>query len=243
MPARKRTKPASDVGGRAMPERDDPQYREIIARLIAIQDAAVAGPRMDTPPDKIPLIDPTANVLQLVAKETQRQDDLRQADARRQDDLGKIRSSHIREIDAIRSKAQRDLANAETKRVNALALAERLRLDALLVQQKADVALANEKTGATAATLAQQVLTVAEAMRQQVAMTTAASATQMDTMRKTFDDRVTMLERARYEGGGRDEQRTEGRQGNQWVIGLVVAIIAIVVSAAISVSVANLGHH
>jgi hypothetical protein len=61
-------------------EKDNDRYNEILARLTAIQSLAI-NQRVDSPPEKIPLIDPTANVLQLVGKETQRQDDLREYEA------------------------------------------------------------------------------------------------------------------------------------------------------------------
>jgi hypothetical protein len=210
------------------------QNQEIIARLIAIQ-SELGGKRVDTPPEKIPLIDPTANVLQLVNAAMNRQDDLRKSEARRQDELAKIREQCARED----RKAQAHLAKAESKRVDALALAESRRIDAVLAQLRADAALANEKTTSTAATMALQVSTVAETLRAQQAMTTATTAAQIETLRKNFEDqrqqdrtttdaRVTLLERSRYEIGGRDEQRGEGRQNNQWLVGVVVVLVAAV---------------
>ena len=41
------------------------------------------------------------------------------------------------------------------------------------------------------------------------------------------DRRIAVLEQNQYQSGGRDIQRTEGRQSNQWVIGIIVAAAAI----------------
>lgn len=85
------------------------------------------------------LIDPTANVLGLVAAETKRQDDLRAAEFRRQDDL-RIQAEHYND----KLYNERTRFDAEAKR------AEAGRIDALLVANTNNVALALEKQGAQA---------------------------------------------------------------------------------------------
>ena len=197
-------------------------------------------------------IDPTANVLALVSAESRRQDDLRIAEANRIDEKLKAFEDCLKDNQAIQLKAQNDLAAAESKRIDALAKAESTRLDSVLDRQRADVALASEKTAATAATLATQVTTSAEALRAQVAMTAeasrqqvatsaSASAAEMNQMRDTFDKRLTLLERALYQTGGRDEQRAEGRQGTQWLVPVIVSIAAIIVALLVALALKN-GH-
>lgn len=127
-----------------------------------------------------PPIDPTANVLGLVAAEGRRQDDLRQAEGRRQDDL--------------RAQAERFTEKLETQRQffeTQAKMAESGRIDALLVANTNNVALALEKQGAQA---------------------------------QAQDKRIAALEQNQYQGVGAGVQRVEGRQHNQWVIGIVLVV-------------------
>src|ERR1700674_403524 len=87
----------------------------------------------------IPLIDPTANVLSLVAAAIERQDDLRVAEFKRQDDL-RNEEKHCRD----QLDAERLRTDAEARR------AESGRIDALLQANTNNVALALEKQGAQA---------------------------------------------------------------------------------------------
>jgi hypothetical protein len=85
------------------------------------------------------IIDPTANVLGLVAAETKRQDDLRAAEFRRQDDL-RIQDARFRDkLAEERARTEQDAKDAESRRI-----------DALLVANTNNVALALEKQGAQA---------------------------------------------------------------------------------------------
>lgn len=92
---------------------------EILSRIRALQEES---------PSKIPLIDPTANVLSLVTAAMARQDDLRLAETRRIDDL----------------LTERRQTDSDAKR------AEAARIDALLAANKNDVALALAKQQAQA---------------------------------------------------------------------------------------------
>ena len=47
------------------------------------------------------------------------------------------------------------------------------------------------------------------------------------------DRRIAVLEQNQYQAGGKDIQRVEQRQGNQWTLGQLVAIAGIVVLIAI----------
>jgi hypothetical protein len=100
-----------------------------------------------------PVVDPTANVLQLVAAAMTRQDDLRNAEARRQDDLIELEREHRKEI--------REL---EAKYRDAQSTAESRRLDALLSAQNAAVAIAAARAESTASALAERVDTAAKTL-------------------------------------------------------------------------------
>jgi hypothetical protein len=185
-------------------------YDEIITRLRDLQDAADGrGNREEKPPDKIPLIDPTANVLSLVKAAIERQDDLRIAEARRFDDIRKIEERCSVEVGALRDK----LTEAESRRIDAVNLMERSRVDAVQAEQKAAVALASEKTSAQAATLATQL-----------SATATTTAAQIATLGDSLGKRISVVEQNQYQAGGATQQRGEGRQQNQWVIGLAVII-------------------
>src|ERR1700676_5272176 len=106
------------------------------------------GPGVDAA--GIPVIDPTANVLDLV-----------QAGNKRQDDLREMESKHVRELLQIREDHAKEQRASEKARTDAIR-----EVDVQAVQQAAGV----QDTRATA--LATQVEAAAEAMRQQVAATT-----------------------------------------------------------------------
>jgi len=192
-----------------MAENKGSEFQEIIARLDALKQAADGGKA-----PVIPLIDPTANVLSLVAAANLRQDDLRRTENKRIDDLMALETCLTDKIRKVEIKAATDLANAESKRIDALALAESRRIDAVQAEQKNAVALAAEKTAAQAATLAAQVVSSAEALRLQVATTTA-----------TLEKRIQNLEQNQYQAGGASAQRTETRGTSQWTIALIVTAI------------------
>ena len=88
---------------------------EVIARLKSIQ-----GDGAHEKPPVIPLIDPTANVLSLVAAAIARQDDLRTAEFRRQDDLRVQAERFNDKLTAERQRADGEARNAESGRINSL---------------------------------------------------------------------------------------------------------------------------
>ena len=164
-----------------MAENKNSEYQEIIARLDALKERAPL----------IPLIDPTANVKELVEMERRHHNEIRILTERRQDDLrtqgdkyqGQLREQaekYQEKLAAERLRAEVDAKRAESDRINALNMAN-----------KNDVALALEKQGAQ--TQAQ-------------------------------DRRIAALEQNQYQGIGGKLQSTEGRQQNQWVIGIVIVV-------------------
>jgi hypothetical protein len=190
---------------------------EILIRLKRLEDAST-----ETKPPSIPLIDPTANVLSLVAAAIQRQDDLRAAEFKRMDDLREQSEKCQHEVRAVELQAQKDLASAESKRIDAIAMAESRRLDALLAAATNAVALASEKAGAQAATLATAVASSAEALRNQVTATSAATSTLITQVKDSLEKRLQIVEQNQFAAGGASLQQATGRQSNQWTIALIV---------------------
>jgi hypothetical protein len=166
--------------------------------------------------------DPTTNVFELVAAESRHQSEMRVAETRRQDDLRGKQEHCDHEIAEIHLKAQADIDALESKMRDALALAEQRRLDANRTQDVANTALALERAGVQAATLAAAVVSSADALR------LAAEAT-----KNAQDKRLQELERTRDSIGGRDVQRSEQRQQSnfsisQWItVGGILLIVAV----------------
>ena len=164
-----------------MAENKNSEYQEIIARLDALKDRAPL----------IPLIDPTANVKELVEMERRHASDIRLLAEKRQDDLRTQANEYQKQLREQAEKYQ-DKLSAERLRTEADAKrAESDRINALNMANKNDVALALEKQGAQ--TQAQ-------------------------------DRRIAALEQNQYQGVGVKLQSTEGRQQNQWVIGIIVVV-------------------
>jgi hypothetical protein len=169
-----------------------------------------------------PVIDPTANVLQLVEAAMQRSDDLRLAATKRSDDLREAGEMHVREVADLRANFERELREAEAARIDAIRA-----VDVGAVNRAAEV------QAAAATTLAAQVVASAEAMRNQVAATASAGTialnAALDPIQKAIDD----LRRAQYEAQGQKTQVVESRTNIGQVWGAVVAVAGIVVGAYI----------
>lgn len=161
-------------------------------------------------------IDPTANVLKLVEQAMLRQDDLRLAEAKRRDDLFVSEQRHRAEV--------RELTYAS---LEARLTAEKERVNALLQAQQAAVALDRTRAELTASALAERVDTSAKTLAAQVETTAKAAENAVAAAATALAARIAPLEQARYEQAGGKEQRTEGRQTNQYVIYLVMAGIGI----------------
>lgn len=173
------------------------------------------GPSTDRHND--PVVDPTKNVLGLVAAETKRQDDLRIAE-----------SEHVREIIHLRA----DVAAIRVAHARELREAEALRIDAIravdvaAVQQAATVA----ETRATA--LANTVAASAEAMRSQVAAAAGAAATSLAAALVPIQERLAELTRLQYEQQGQKAQVVEGRAEKSdrhagWSVGAQLAAVGL----------------
>jgi cobalamin biosynthesis Mg chelatase CobN len=155
-----------------------------------------------------PVVDPTRNVLDLVAAAIARQDDLREAESR-----------HVRELAELRAEFQHELRQAETERINAIRA-----VDVQAVQQASSV----QETRATA--LAAQVAASAEAMRSQVAAAATAAATSLAAALEPVQKDIADLRRAQYEAQGQKTQVTETRASGGAIIGFVIGGIGVVIA-------------
>lgn len=167
-----------------------------------------------------PTIDPTKNVLDLVAAQTKRADDLMDAfydlieeKNRRQDELRDMGERHIREMATLRAQYDRELRQAETQRLDSIRA-----VDVGAVKQAAEV------QAIQASALAGTLSTTAETLRNQVLSTaTAAAATLASTVQpliKAIED----LRQAQFVQQGEKTQKSEGTAQNQWVIGIAIGV-------------------
>jgi hypothetical protein len=175
--------------------------------------------------------------------EIRRSDDLRDSERWRRDaafewlnKLDDMREKCAKECHAVQLKANTDLAKAETERINGRLESERIRIDALMTAAAQNVTLATTRTESTATALAERVETSAKtlavsveasaaALRSQVATTAETIAAQNATKYDALEKRISPLEQARYQTGGREEQRAEGTKGTQWLIPVILSVV------------------
>jgi hypothetical protein len=153
-----------------------------------------------------PVIDPTQNVLQLVAAAIQRQDDLREQADR-----------HVREIAALRAGYDEELRKAETARIDAIRA-----VDVGAVNRAAEV------SAQQATTLAAQVATSAETLRTQVAAAATAATVALAAALEPIQKDIADLRRAQYEAQGVKSNVGEARLNLGAIFGGVAALVALV---------------
>lgn len=159
-----------------------------------------------------PVIDPTQNVLNLVAAGNRRQDDLRQ-----------MESAHISEVLAIRETHAAEARRAEADRINAIR-----QVDVQAVQQAAEVAATQ------ATTLAQQVAISAETLRSQVAAAASAATVALAAALEPVQKDIADLRRAQYEAQGKTASVVETGGANRAYIGLAIAAAAVLSSTLLA---------
>lgn len=161
------------------------------------------------------VIDPTANVLQLVEAAIQRQDDLRNQEA-----------AHLREIMELRA----DMATLEATHNDKLRLAEAERINAIRAVDVSAVAAAAQVSATQATTLAAQVATSAETLRNQVAAAATASTVALGAALDPIQKDIADLRRAQYEAQGQRGQVADNRTDQRGNAGLVIAAAAAVIA-------------
>jgi hypothetical protein len=176
-----------------------------------------------------PVVDPTRNVLDLVAAGNRRQDDLRQVEA-----------SHVREIIALRAEERvKELVALERmeeiRAAHALELrkAEAARIDAIRAVDVGAVQQAAEVQATQATTLAAQVATSAETLRTQVAAAASAATIALAAALEPVQKDIADLRRAQYEAQGQKtqviERHSAGASTGLWV-GLAISAAAVLVA-------------
>lgn len=165
--------------------------------------------RREQQQEEKPVVDPTENVLALVAAAIQRQDDLRN-----------MSTAHLKEMAELRAKHAMELSRAETARIDAIRA-----VDVGAVNRAAEVA------STQAATLAAQVATSAEAMRVQVSAAAAAANINLTAALEPIQRNVAELRQVQFQQQGERQYKTEDREvrttdrGQQnWLIGILVGI-------------------
>lgn len=181
-----------------------PQYRA--------SASGSSGPAVDSRGD--PVIDPTKNVLDLVAAAIQRQDDLRIMESR-----------HVQEMSDLRSAFYEKLRDAESARIDAIRA-----VDVGNVQRAAEV------QATQALTLATQVSTSAEALRTQVAAAATAQTIALNAALDPIQKRIDDLTRAQYEAQGQKTQVIDTRADtdtniNATTLGIYVVLAVISIAS------------
>lgn len=143
-----------------------------------------------------PVVDPTRNVLDLVAAANMRQDDLREADSRRMTEVMAVELGAVRREIELRGDYNEKLREAEAKRI-----------DAIRAVDVNAVAVAAERAATQATVLANQVAASAETQRGLVATTAQALAEQLQQITTPIIDRLASLEKSQYEGTGKQSIR------------------------------------
>jgi poly-gamma-glutamate capsule biosynthesis protein CapA/YwtB (metallophosphatase superfamily) len=199
-----------------MTDADRPQgVAELLALLKEIRETNGGNPAP---------VDPTANVLALVAAAMARQDDLRAAEAKRRDDLFTVEQRH-------RSEMREQMGT----QLDARLVAEKERVNALLAAAQSAVALDRTRAELTASALAERVDTSAKTLSAQVETTAKAAEAAVIAAATSLNSRIAPLEQFRFEQGGAKTQQVEGKSDNRWVLGVamsapafLLALIAIV---------------
>lgn len=190
-----------------------------------------------------PVVDPTKNVLELVAAANQRQDDLREAENK----FWAAAIEHVKEMAALREEHLQQIGSLESKRIDAIR-----QVDVLAVNTAAD------RQSQAIATLATQTATNAETLRAMVATTATTIATQTAQTVAGITERISSLEKSSYIGSGRqamadpalaqlvDEVRklatvrdtTEGKSKGVSMIGAIIMGAALFLATMLSIGLA-----
>jgi hypothetical protein len=152
------------------------------------------------------VIDPTANVLQLVEAAIQRQDDLRRAEAQ----LRAAEITHLNEMAYEREKHAAELRTAESARIDAI--------------RAVDVG--------AAAILANQVSASAEALRGQVEAARQQTAAALDAALQPIKNDISDLRRIQYEQQGSATAKVEQKSSAVDLRNLWLGVFGVLILAA-----------
>ncbi len=172
-----------------------------------------------------PVIDPTANVIQLVINAVNRLDDLRKSDTKRLEDLQVSELRHISEIMKLRAEYQEKLAVAESKRI-----------DAIRAVDVGAVAIASERASRQADVLATQISQSTEQLIERVAALEKSSyvgsgkQAVADPMMVELLAEVRRLRRSRDTDTGQQEGKTAMWSYVTAAIGIIFGVSGIVIA-------------
>jgi hypothetical protein len=209
-------------------------------------DENPVGPGIGVDASGGPVVDPTKNVLDLVAAAIKRQDDLREADEKRQNDLRAAEGAHVREVLQLRSElgeqereCAKETAGLRAEHNQQLREAEAARINAIRSVDVEAVQRAAEVQATQASTLAAQVATSAETLRTQVAAAANAATIALAAALEPIIKDIADLRRAQYEAQGQKTQVVETRQSAisaNAIIGSIIGaagLIAAVIAVAV----------
>src|ERR1035437_8343212 len=160
------------------------------------------------------------NIRHLLKKLDKRHNDLRRLDTRRLDELATLESKRNDDLRIMHYSYEEKLSAAETKR-----------LDGIRPIDDKAMTMANEKATLEASVFQSQVSTAAETQRELVTSTAQTIATQLQQIVTPMNERVSVLEKANFEGQGkstineplmasidRSEEHTSELQSRQYLV-------------------------
>lgn len=179
-----------------------------------------------------PTIDPTRNVLDLVAAQVVRLNDLaderqKLADSKIQclKDVQALQAAHQSQMAAMRTSYEAELREKETARLDAIRA-----VDVAAVQQAAAVAEVR------ASVLAAQVTSTSDAMRAQVAAAQVSAEAKLTQALEPLQAAIAQLNQSMYQLAGQRTEKSESRGGNQWIIATIISVLFGVLSIAMAIA-------
>ena len=171
---------------------------------------------------RIPVIDPTANVIALAG-----------ANDRRQDDLRNMESAHIEKMADLRAQHAKELRVIETERINAIR-----EVDTQNVGRAAEVAAAQAdalrgQVEAARIAVADTLSTALEPIQKDIAELRKTQYEQAGQKAAAADpDTIALraLQVWQAQQGGAQTQRVETRGSTQWVIGTAISVAVALIS-------------
>lgn len=170
--------------------------------------------------------DPTLNVIANLETAVKRLDDLREADNKFQDSS----IDHVKELATLRAEYEDKLRLAESRRI-----------DAIRAVDVAAVASSARDAAVVAATLATQVTTSADTLRNQVELTKTAAAGALATALEPIQKDIAELRKVQYEQAGQKAGAVETVDSRRAGVGLTTNIITagiLGISAVVTVLIA-----
>ena len=179
-----------------------------------------------------PVIDPTANVLDLVRAAITRQDDLRESESRHIRELASVRAEYDQQLRAADQDRDRELRRADHDRMamraayeDKLRVQESARIDAIRAVDVGAVTRAAEVSATQAATLATQQQASADALRGQVEQARIATADALAQALAPITKSIEDLRAAQYQQQGEKSSKVETSSSDRDILAVESARI------------------